>query len=406
MKIIYLHQYFTTPSMSGGTRSYEIGRRLVAAGHSVDMITSWREGEDAGGWRQQDVEGMRVHWLPVPYSNSMRFVGRLRAFLRFAVGASRYAARMDADVIFATSTPLTIALPAVRAARKIGIPMVFEVRDLWPELPIAIGALNNPLLKLAARWLERYAYRNAARVVALSPGMADGVARGGVPRAHITVAPNSADLEAFERDADTGIQFRKDNGIPESKILVGYAGTLGRINGVDYLVRLAETLRDDERFHFLIIGDGLERPRVQALAESSGVLGDNLAMLGSVPKTAMPAVLSGVDIATSLFIPLPEMESNSANKFFDALAAGCCVAINYGGWQETLINDWHCGLRLPVDIDEAARTLQRFVEQDGALEACGENARKLASLEFSRDHIADRVREAIEDAVDATNSGV
>ncbi len=399
MRIIYLHQYFTTPSMSGGTRSYEIGRRLVAAGHTVEMITSWREDSDVRDWRQERIEGMRVHWLPVPYSNSMGFVDRLRAFMRFAFGAGRYAATLEGDVIFATSTPLTIALPAVHAARKLGVPMVFEVRDLWPELPIAIGALKNPVLIQMARRLERHAYRNSARVVALSPGMAEGVIRGGVAPELVTVAPNSADLETFQRDPDAGLRFRRELGIPASKVLVGYTGTLGRINGVEYLVRLAAALRDDRRFHFLIVGDGLERAEIEALANAESVLGDNLTMLSSVPKSSMPAVLSGVDIATSLFVPLREMESNSANKFFDALASGCCVAINYGGWQAALIEDADCGLKLSVNIDEAARALQALIDRDGEFQRRGANARKLALERFSRDHIAGRVRAAIEDAV-------
>ena len=138
MRILYLHQYFNTPDMTGGTRSYEMALRLVRAGHEVHMITSERTpGIDRRGWRVEDVHGITVHWLPVRYSNRMTFARRLVAFAEFAWGAGRRAASLDTDLVFATSTPLTIALPGVYAARHHRIPMVLEVRDLWPTVPIA-----------------------------------------------------------------------------------------------------------------------------------------------------------------------------------------------------------------------------------------------------------------------------
>jgi len=159
VKIIYLHQYFNTPDMSGGTRSYEMARRMVAAGHEVQMVTSYREpGSNRSEWFKTEEAGIQVHWYPVPYSNHMSFAQRIKAFFSFALAARKKAVELDGDIIFATSTPLTIALPAVSASRKKKIPMVFEVRDLWPEMPIAVGALKNPLMRFAAHKLEHWAY--------------------------------------------------------------------------------------------------------------------------------------------------------------------------------------------------------------------------------------------------------
>lgn len=119
MKIIYLHQYFNTPEMSGGTRSYEMARRMVSAGHEVHMVTSYREqGLNRKGWFQTKAAGINVHWYPVPYSNHMGFAQRVKAFIAFALAARKKAVELDGDIIFATSTPLTIALPAVPASRK------------------------------------------------------------------------------------------------------------------------------------------------------------------------------------------------------------------------------------------------------------------------------------------------
>ncbi|XKF14805.1 hypothetical protein LL947_09945 [Halomonas sp. BLK-85] len=94
MKIIYLHQYFNTPEISGGTRSYEMARRMVSSGHEVHMVTSYREqGESRRGWFKTEESGIHVHWYPVPYSNHMGFAQRLKAFFAFALAARRKASR-------------------------------------------------------------------------------------------------------------------------------------------------------------------------------------------------------------------------------------------------------------------------------------------------------------------------
>ena len=185
MRIIYLHQYFTPPDRPGGTRSYEMARRLAAKGHGVTMITSSANLDEtwapSDGWHARELEGIRLEIVRVPYDNAMSFASRIRAFFRFAAAASRRVLKVKGDVVFATSTPLTIILPALTAKLFLRIPLVFEVRDLWPDLPIAVGALRDPLARTAARWLEWAAYHASAHIVALSPGMARGVMRRGIP---------------------------------------------------------------------------------------------------------------------------------------------------------------------------------------------------------------------------------
>jgi glycosyltransferase involved in cell wall biosynthesis len=399
MRIIYLHQYFNTPDVAGSTRSYEIGRRLVAAGHEVEMVTSWPEPSARKGWFTTEVAGMRVHWMPVPYSNHMTYRARIGAFVKFATGTARRAMDLEGDVVFATSTPLTIALPAVYAARRKRIPMVFEVRDLWPELPIAMGALKNPVSRWAARWLERFSYANAARVVVLSPGMAAGVVRTGYPEHRMSVVPNASDLELFKRDPARGRAFRQTLGIADDKIVVGYAGTLGRINGVGYLVRVAAALKGDNRFVFLTVGDGQEREQINELAREYAVLDQNFVMTSKVAKAEMPAVLSAFDVATSLFLPIREMEANSANKFFDALAAGCCVAINYGGWQAGLLQEVGAGIRLANEPEDGAKDLQTLAGDPDRIKTSGLNARRLAEARFSRDELVAQIETILTEAV-------
>ncbi len=398
MKIIYLHQYFNTPSMPGGTRSYEMARRLVASGHEVHMVTSWcDEGIHKKGWFTSVEQGIHVHWFPVPYSNHMSYFKRIKAFFDFAFAAKRKATQLKGDVIFATSTPLTIAIPAVIAAKKHGVPMVFEVRDLWPELPIAIGALRNPIAQFLAKKLERWAYRNSAAIVALSPGMKDGVVHTGYPAERVAVIPNGSDNAEFRYSAEAAQSFRAARPWLGDRRLLVYTGTLGRINGVSYMVDLAEAIsKIAPEIRILVVGDGLERTQVIQQAKQKGVFEKNIFFETRVPKQDIPALLSAADMASSLFVDIPEMQPNSANKFFDALAAGTPIVINYGGWQHDLINSHACGLtvwRRP--ISEAAEMVVEKLLDTNWLAQSGAAARHLAEQSFDRDVLAVQLEKVI-----------
>jgi glycosyltransferase involved in cell wall biosynthesis len=400
MKIIYLHQYFNTPAMKGGTRSYEMARRMVARGHEVHMITSRREGIEASAkdWLEESIDGINVHWLPVPYNNTMSYFQRIKAFLRFASKAGQRSVMIGGDLIFATSTPLTIAIPAVRAKKALNIPMVFEVRDLWPELPIAIGALKSPLVKFLAYRLERYAYFNADHIIALSPGMREGILKTDYPANQVTTIPNSCDLDIFDVARSQQEEFRAQRDWLEDKPLVLYAGTLGHINGVAWLAKLAaktKALNSDVRF--LVLGAGVDEKKVRERAMALGVFEQNFFMEAQISKAEMPKALQAADICTSLFVPLKEMWSNSANKFFDALASGRPVAINYSGWQKDLVEKHNIGIALPEDdIDKSAQELVKLLAQSKRRESMGNNALALAKKSFSRDVLAAQLIETLE----------
>lgn len=402
MKILYLHQYFNTPEMSGGTRSYEMARRLVAGGHEVHMVTSIREGAvRREGWRTTDEAGIHVHWFPVPYSNKMLFWGRIKAFLSFAWAASIKAVSIKADVVFATSTPLTIAIPAVYASKRNKIPMVFEVRDLWPELPIAVGAIKNPILKMLAKWMERWAYENAKHVVALSPGMKQGVVRCGFPEGKVSIIPNSCDLDLFGVDESAGREFRKQCEWLGDRKLVVYIGTVGLIHGVGYLARLAKEMACiDSEIRFLVLGQGAEFEKVLDLSRELGVLNKNFFMLSNIAKKDVPDVLNAADVATSLVIDLKELWHNSANKFFDALAAGKPIAINYQGWQAEIIRRNNIGIILdPVDVKGSARDLLDFLNNEYLLKGVGRRSRQIAETEFNRNDLAKKLETILLNAV-------
>ncbi|MFC7275797.1 glycosyltransferase family 4 protein [Paractinoplanes rhizophilus] len=394
MRIVYIHQFYCNPGMTGGIRSYEQARRLVARGHTVDVITT----DIAGGPRRVTRDdGVTVHWYPVPYSNSMSYARRLRAFGAFMVLAAAKATRLDADLVFATSTPLTVAVPGVIAARLRRVPFVFEVRDLWPEVPIEMGALRNPAALRLACELANFAYRNAAEVIALSPGMAAGVTARR-PQTRITMIPNAADIELFQGVRPDAVRcFRAEHPWLGDRPLIVYTGALGAVNGVEYLVRAARRMRElDPGIQVLIVGHGKEWESTKALAAAHGLLGTTVHMWAKVPKADLPVILGAATMSSSFVRPIRALWDNSANKFFDALAAARPIAVNYGGWQADLLRESGAGLVLdPTDADEAGKLLADRLRDADWLRRARTAAHRLAVERFSRDLLFDQFEEVL-----------
>jgi glycosyltransferase involved in cell wall biosynthesis len=387
MRIVYIHQYYCNPRMTGGIRSYEQARRLVARGHTVHVITTdISPGKRSLGWRRTDDDGIQVHWFSVPYSNNMSFARRLRAFAEFMILAAAKATAIKADLVFATSTPLTVAVPGVVAARLRRVPFVFEVRDLWPEVPIEMGVLRNPIARRLAGALANFAYRNAEEVVALSPGMAAGVTARR-PGTRTTVIPNAADLAMFDVAPAAVQRFRDEHRWLGDRPLIVYTGALGAVNGVEYLVRAARRMGEtDPDAQVLIVGHGKEWQDTKRLAAEYGLLDRTVRMWEQVPKADLPVILGAATMSTSFVRPVRALWDNSANKFFDALAASRPIAVNYGGWQADLLHETGAGLVLdPYDADKAGVVLAAHVRDEPWLQQAREAAHRLAVERFSRD---------------------
>lgn len=399
MEIIYIHQYFTTPQMSGGTRSYEFARRMVRAGHVVHMITTDRsENITTTKWLQTDEQGIKAYWLNIPYSNKMGFFRRLKAFFLFAFFAFWKAKSLSGDVIFATSTPLTVVLPAALTAKRKKIPMVFEVRDLWPEMPIAMGFLKNPLMIFLSRKLELWAYKNSDAIVALSGMMKDGIVKTGYPENRIAVIPNGSDNVEFSVANANPQKFLLENEwIKDTPFLV-YTGTFGKVNGIEYLVELAQELdRIASNVKILLVGGGSEENKILELAKEYNVYQKNLHIMNLVPKSYLPNIVAASSIASNIVIDLPEARANSANKFFDCLAAGKPIFINHGGWMADVIMYHSCGISAwEKSIDEVAIDLNEKLNDSMWLQEKGNNARFVAENFFDRDILANQLMDVLE----------
>ena len=323
----------------------------------------------------------------------MTFPERFRVFLQFAWFATWEASRHKADLVFATSTPLTIAIPAMIAHFVQRIPFIFEVRDLWPQVPIALGALKNPVYRWGAKMLEKLAYQTAHHIVALSLGMAQGIEARGIPQEKITVIPNSCDIDLFQIDESAGLEIREQLGLTATQPLVVYAGAFGLANGVSYLVKIAHEMQKiapDVRF--LLVGHGKEETEIRQLAQELNVLHQNLWIWNSRPKMEIVKVFSAATITTSLFIDVPELWHNSANKFFDSLAASRPIAINYQGWQADILRDTKAGIILdPQNISYATQQLADYLYDAEKLKQARKSAFELASTRFQRDVMAEKL---------------
>ncbi|MGH1346599.1 MAG: glycosyltransferase family 4 protein [Nannocystales bacterium] len=406
MKILYLHQYFISPSGAGGTRSYELARRLVRRGHDVTLVTSnafMPEHANLQDRHESTIEGFKLVVLPVAYTQSMSYARRTRSFFSFAAAAARECLRHDADVVFATSTPLTVALPGLFARLKTGAPMVFEVRDLWPELPIAMGAIKNPVAKVAARTLEWVAYHGSEQVVALSPGMARGVEARGIPANRVTVIPNGCDVDVGHIPAEDLAAYRRSllpEVRPDQPLLV-YGGSMGVAHDPGWLVEVAAKMQTvDPDVRFALVGKGAIVEDLRARAEALGVLGKNLFIPGPIPKSDIPKLLRSAQMAVSTMAPLPELEDNSANKFFDALANGVPVALNYGGWQADLVRQYGAGLVLRQSKPaESAQRLAATLRDETALASMKVGAAALAREHFDRENLTSALEGVLSEAV-------
>lgn len=388
MRITYIHQHFVLPGEPGGSRPYEFARRMAAAGHEVTMICGRDEAMD------KTVDGIHVRRLSIPYRNEMSKRERIVSFLNFLVRASAVAARVPADVIYASSTPLTVAVPGIVAKFTQRAPLVAEIRDLWPEVPIKLGYLNNPVAIFLAKQLEKAFYAASSEVVALSPSMADGV-KEVAPKKRVTVIPNASDFERFDVPAEQRAAFRKEQGWGDDVVAV-YAGGFGMSYQLEWLVDLATQLRRDgvENVRFVLLGQGSDSDALYQRARDAGLDADAM-FLGRQPKEDVAKYVSAADIALSPLRDDPCLEGNSLNKVFDAMAASRPVVFNHGGWLEEAATENDAGWRLSRDIPTAAKRFAEIISDRDEMRAAGQRNRELGEKRFARDSLYNQLIEVL-----------
>lgn len=393
MKILYFHQHFSTPHGSGGTRSYEMAQRLVSSGHEVILVCgSYANGktgletEFKNDRREGMVAGIHVIEFNLAYGNKDGLIKRSMTFLKFAMRSVGVALTAPADIVFATTTPLTAGIPGIAAKWLRRKPFVFEVRDLWPELPRQMGVITNPLVLWAMGKLEWASYKSADRLIGLSPGIVEGIARHVSDRSKIAMIPNGCDMDLFGGDVEPW----RPAGVAADDFMAIFTGTHGKANGLGAVIDAAAVLkqRGIGDIKLVLVGDGAEKAMLMARVQAEA-LQDIVIFHDPVPKTKLTGLMASADLGLQILANIPAFYyGTSPNKFFDYLSAGLPVVTNYPGWVAELVTEHDCGMAVPPDNAEALTDALIEMQKRPRNKLERKNALRLAISTYSRDKLA------------------
>ena len=380
-RILYIHQYFKTPKEPGGTRSYWIAKELLKNGYQVTMLTT--SSKITSKTEKIQIEGIDVIYLKVPYNQKMGILDRLFSFLSFMVKSTWLAIRLkNIDLVIATSTPLTIGFPALVIKKFKKIPYIFEVRDLWPEVPIQMGGLKNKFLIQLANCFEKIIYKNASHIVALSPGMADGVRRKNIQNSKISMISNMAKIDAFwprEINHDLMVQL----GLSKESFKVIHFGALGLANGAMTIIKSAILLKDNSSIEFIFIGGGSTEEELIEVCSEHNL--KNVHFSGKFPMEKTSEIVNFCDVSIVSFMDLPILYTNSPNKLFDSLSAGKPIIVNSAGWTKDLVEDNQCGYYVnPHRPQELVDTILYLQSNPEIVYSMGVSSRRLASTKYDK----------------------
>ena len=385
-----------------GVRSYAMSKALSDRGHSICIVCGSYSGANTGiespfknGMRRGFVsDKIEIIELELPYSNNSSFISRINVFIRYAFSCVWLALQADYDLIFATSTPLTVAIPGIFARwfrRKV---FIFEVRDLWPELPRAMGIIKNPIIIGLSSLLESCSYKSAHHIVALSPGIRDGILEKGISKKKISLVPNGCDLDIFSCPT----KGWRPQGINNNDFMALYAGTHGIANGLDSVLSAAKELkrrgRDDIKI--VLVGEGQSKERLMRRALEDDIT--NIVFHKAVSKIELTGLMSEAHIGLQVLANVPAFYyGTSPNKFFDYISANLPVLNNYPGWLADLINKYHCGYTVPPDAPSAfADALEEAADNRFDLDLKASNAKALAVEKFDRKILASQFVDQLE----------
>ena len=402
MHILYFHQYFNTPDAAGGTRSYEMARKLVSRGHRVTMVCSTHGKGDLGlpgkpddPVRKGNIDGIDVIQFNLKYSNYMSLPKRAWIFMRFALRSVGLALRMDYHLVFATTTPLTAGIPGIFASYFRHKPFIFEVRDLWPELPKAMGVVKNPVVLAGMSFLEWMSYRASTACIALSPGIREGVAKRSSKGKPIAMIPNGCDLDIFQPGKREDLDLP---GIKPDDFVAVFTGAHGMANGLDAVLDAAQVLKKRGRKDIVLafIGDGKLKPRLVQRAEDEGL--NNCRFFDPVPKRQLSRIVGCCNAGMMILDDVPAFYyGTSPNKFFDYIASGLPVVNNYPGWLADMIQEHKCGLAVkPRDSEALADAFCQLADNPALCREYGRNSRFLAEKEFSREKLSSEFADWLE----------
>nr|WP_299037610.1 glycosyltransferase family 4 protein [uncultured Psychrobacter sp.] len=406
MKIIYFHQYFSTPKGATGIRSYAMAQALIKNGHSVTMVCGSPKNGNTGltgpyidGVRRGVIDGINIIEFEIQFSNTLSLTQRLKVFIHFALKSVELALVEDYDLLFATTTPLTASIPGIAAKWLRRKPFVFEVRDLWPELPKAMGVIKSPIVLWLMSILEWLSYHSADRLIGLSPGIVDGIISRGIDREKVAMIPNGCDLDIFAIEPDGW----RPEGVAKTDLMAIFTGTHGLANGLDAVIEAALELqnRKQQDIKLVLVGNGMKKAALQKRAQELKL--SNVIFHDAVDKTRLSGLMSEADVGLQILANVPAFYyGTSPNKFFDYIAAGLPVLNNYPGWLAELIKQEDSGYIVsPESPTQFADALERAALNREKLKQMGKNAQTLAKRDFDRAKLSQKFNDWVTGVKDA-----
>lgn len=397
--ILLFYQYFGTPAGGWSTRFYEFGKRWVAAGNKVTIITSPYYKSDIrtdSFISKRELEGMNLIVINAPDSNKSGILKRAANAIIFAFSSIYYALTLPHDVVLGSSGPITVGIPTLTSKFLRRKPMVFEVRDLWPQGGIELGKLNNPILKNSALWFEKFCYTNSQLVVACSEGMEKGIKKVS-PEIDTLIIPNSSDVELFSGKIEIPNQFPKELKEIPYMVYIGSLGLMDDCSQIVYGLNAAKELGVD--FRMIFIGDGEERYRLEELVDQFG-LKDQVKFLGLIPKNEVAKWLKLARASFVTFKDYPVLQTSSPNKMFDSFAAGIPIIQSTQGWIKTLIDRTDAGWNVVASKPETfAKAIQEAIDFPEKASKKGVKAYALAQSDFNRGKLAELYLEKLKGVV-------
>ena len=378
MKVLILHQHFNTPEKGGAIRSYYLAKALVDQGIETVVIT----GSNDKSYRKENCEGIEVHYLPVAYDNAYGFAARTFSFLRYVRQSVAIAKKIPhVDICYAISVPLTVGLAAIWLKKKIKLPYIFEVGDLWPDAPVQMGFVKNYFLVSLLFQLEKLIYREAKSIVALSLPIKEAVGKK-ISGKKIDIISNIADCDFYKPEAKESTLEEKFN--VTGKFVVSYIGAAGVANGLDYFLECANVSRKAELpIHFILCGDGATLPYLKVSAERLGLR--NLTFTGFVNRSQVKEVMNITDAVFVSYKNIPILQTGSPNKYFDGLASGKMIIVNFGGWIKNEIEKFGCGIYVnPKQPSDFAKKIEPFILDKNKTNEFQRATRGLAESDYNR----------------------
>lgn len=407
MRILFFSHYFPPEGNAPASRTYEHCKRWVAAGHQVTVITcapNVPTGVVYDGYRnrlwpqREKIDGIDVvrTWTYVAAnSGATHRILNYLSYLVSAVFTFLFFCRRP-NVIIATSPQFFCGWAGVIASWLKWTPMILEIRDIWPESIITVGAMKNGLATRFLEFLEKWMYRSANHIVAVGNGYRDNILTKAKVDNRIDVITNGVDLDLFlPIDADQAF-LQKYN--LQNRFVCSYVGTIGMAHGLEIVVRAAATLKEQGRndIVFCIVGDGANRQLLEEKIEAAE-LGDLVKLTGRLPKSEMPTVLAS---SHCLLIHLKKtdlFQTVIPSKIFEAMAMQRPLVMGVQGESAEIVRRSKSGIEIESDNDqELVSAVIRLCDDAEYYQSLCQAGRSFAGENYSRNVLAARYLEIIE----------